>query len=883
VSAFREAVYRVAGWFGLGRRDEDLAEELRFHEDMLDEAHRQRGLDARAARRAARLDLGGPAQIAERWRDQRGIPSLEMLRQDLRYGMRMLGRAPGFTAAAVTTLALGIGANTAIFTIVDAVLLRPLPYFEPDRLVTVGDRMPDGMSSNVGYTTVVDWQSRSQTFQSFALMRLWTPTLVVAGEAERVPAVRVSWNYFEMMGVRPALGRGFTRDEDRSEHWRVLLLSDGLWRRRFGGDPSIVGRTVVMNDRPYRVIGVMPADFQPLDAARYYSPAQLWAPIGYDVSAPDACRSCQHLRAFGRLKPGVTIAQAIAEMDAVREQLKREHPSDYETGSIAVVPLQRALTGNVRPALLVLFAAVGLVLLVACANVASLLLARGLTRQRELAVRAALGAGRRRIVRQLLTESALLSGLGAAAGVGLASLAARTLAAMAPMSVPRLDHVHVDARILGFTAIVALATTVVFGLIPAWRSASAGLQTTLALDSRGSVGNRPRARAAIVVADLVLALVLLAGAGLMLRTVAALSRSNPGFDANGVVTLGFSLVGKAYAEDEAVVAFQNRVLERVRALPGVRSAALAGQIPFGGNFDCWGFHARGRIKPNSADDPCIQRYGATPDFVRAMGIPIRAGRFFTEQDLATSQPVLVISESTARAVWGAVDPIGADVRLGNAGSGPWRRVIGVVGDTHHQDLASPPTAAMYTPQTQITDSFLVAVIKVSTQDPTSLVATVRSILRGMDPAVPVYDVASLEQRVAASAAERLFVMRLLSAFAFVAMLLAGVGLYSVVSQSVAARTREVGVRMALGAQRGDICALVLREGIALVGGGLALGLLAAVVATRYMGALVFGVSPSDPITLGSAAVLLVAVAVAAHAVPLRRALRIDPATALHQT
>jgi putative ABC transport system permease protein len=321
----------------------------------------------------------------------------------------------------------------------------------------------------------------------------------------------------------------------------------------------------------------------------------------------------------------------------------------------------------------------------------------------------------------------------------------------------------------------------------------------------------------------------------------------------------------------------------VRALPGVRSAALAGQIPFGGNFDCWGFHARGRIKPNSADDPCIQRYGATPDFVRAMGIPIRAGRFFTEQDLATSQPVLVISESTARAVWGGVDPIGAEVRLGNAGSGPWRRVIGVVGDTHHQDLASPPTAAMYTPQTQITDSFLVAVIKVSTQDPTSLVATVRSILRGMDPAVPVYDVASLEQRVAASAAERLFVMRLLSAFAFVAMLLAGVGLYSVVSQSVAARTREVGVRMALGAQRGDICALVLREGIALVGGGLALGLLAAVVATRYMGALVFGVSPSDPITLGSAAVLLVAVAVAAHAVPLRRALRIDPATALHQT
>jgi putative ABC transport system permease protein len=805
---------------------------------------------------------------------------IEALRQDLRYGLRMLRRAPGFTAAVVITLALGLGANTAIFTVLDAVLLRPLPYPQPDRLVTVGDATPDGLSSNVGFTTVSDWRARSRTFEHFALMRSWQPTLVVNGEAERLPAVRVSWNYFAMMGVRPALGRDFTADEDRPDHWRVVLLSDALWRRRFGGDPSVVGRAIVMNDREYRVIGVLPPTFEPLDAARYYAPAELWAPIGYDVSMRDACRSCRHLRAFGRLKAGMTVDEATAEMNGIREQLRREHPGDYEAGAIAVVPLREAIAGPVRPALQILMAAVGFVLLIACANVANLLVARSLSRQREFALRGALGAGRSRIVRQLLTESTLLTLGGAVVGLALAAVALEGVAAVAPVSLPRLDHAALDTRVLAFSALLVALTGTVFGLVPAWRSSRVDPQSGLGIDARGAVRGTSTGRSALVVTDLALALVLLACAGLMLKTVVALTRASPGFDASRVLTLQFSLVGKAYAEDAAVVSFQERFLERARALPDVTAVALAGQIPFGGDFDCWGFHAKGRMKPNTVDDPCIQRYGATPEYLRVMGIPIRAGRFFNDRDLATSQPVIVISEGTAKAVWGSENPIGSEVRIGDADRGDWRTVIGVVADAHHEDVAAPPMAAMYTPQTQLTDSFLVAVAKSATSDFAGLGMPMRTIVRELDPTVPVYAIAPLEELVARASAHRVFVMRLLTAFGVLALLLAAVGLYGVVSHGVSQRTRELGVRVALGARPADIVRLVLRHGAALVAAGIGIGVLAVFGTTRYLRALMFGVAPLDVQTLAIAAVLLVAVALLAHVTPVRRALRVDPVIAL---
>jgi putative ABC transport system permease protein len=879
---WREFAVRAAAALRLGGRgrERDLAEELRFHQEMLEAQHRQRGEDPAAARRAARLDLGGQAQIAETWRDQRSLRIVETLVQDVRYGLRMLCRTPGFTAAALLTLGLGIGANTAIFTIVNAVLLRPLPYVEPDRLVTVGDRTPAGYSSNVGFTTLIDWRERSRSFEQLALMREWQPTLVVNGEAERLAAVRVSWNYFDMMGVRPALGRGFTEADDHSDTWRVLLLSDGLWRRRFSADPSVVGRTVTMNDREYRIVGVMPAGFEPLDAIQYYRvEAGMWAPLGYELGGDSACRSCQHLRAFGRLERGVSVEQATAEMNAIREAMRREHPQDYGAGSIAIVPLRDALTGRVRTALLVLLGAVGFVQLIACANVANLLLARSVARQRELTLRRALGASPARIVRQLLTESLMLSAGGALLGLGLASIAVRGVAAFAPVSLPRIDAAAIDLRVLAFTAIVAIATGILFGLVPAWRGASDASQT-LAVNSRASVGGAGRARAALVIADLVLALILLAGAGLMLRTMASLTRTSPGFSTERILTLQFSLVGLAYAQDPAIVAIQDRALERLRALPGVESVALADQVPFGGNYDCRGFHAQGRMKAHTVNDPCIERYGVTPDYARVMGIPLRRGRFLSAEDTSTSQPALVISESTAKSIWGSDDPIGSRVRIGDATTGPWYTVVGIVGDVHHEDVTQPVTAAMYTAEAQFTDSFLVAIVKASVGDPALLATPVRQVLRELDPSVPVYDIATLPALVEQASAQRLFVMQLLVGFAAVAVLLAAIGLYGVVSYGVAQRTREVAVRVALGARRHDVFRLVLSSGLGFVAIGVAAGLVSALAATRVLGTLIFGVSPVDPPTFLGAAALLTLVALAAHVVPIRRALRIDPAQAL---
>jgi putative ABC transport system permease protein len=880
VGIIKEWLARLVGTFT--RSSGSLDDELAFHRAMLEDRLKRAGHSEAEARRIAAIQLGGASQIADAYGDQRGIPWLDALWQDVRYGVRVLRRAPGFTAAAILTLAIGIGANTAMFTIVDAVMLRPLPFADPDRLVTIGDRSPDGTTSNIGYLTVADWWQQSRSFESLSLMRSWQPTLVVNGEAERLAAVRVSWNYFDMMGVRPQLGRSFTRDEDRPDGWRVVLLSDALWRRRFGADPRIVDRTIVMNDREYRVAGVLPPTFEPLDAAKFYAPAEIWAPLGYDAATRDACRSCQHLRAFGRLAPGVSIEDAEAELNAIRVQQRASYPTEYDGSRVGVDRLQDAITGDVRLPLLVLLGAVAFVLLIACANVANLLIARSLVRRRELVLRSVLGADRGRIARQLFTESAMLSVGGAVWGVVLAIFAVRAVGLFAPVSLPRLDDVAIDGRVLLYTALLTIASAGAFGIGPALRSGRSGAQAALAIDSRTSTGGASRVRSALVIVDLALALVLLAGAGLMLRSVSHMMQTNPGFDPSRVVSLQFSLIGKAYAEDEAVRAFQSTLLERLRALPGVDTAALAGQIPFGGNFDCRGFHAQGRMKANTADDPCVQTYGTTPDYLRVMGMSLLVGRYFDARDTATSQPVIVISQTTAREVWGGADPIGSQVRVGSAERGAWRTVVGVVGDTHHSDVTTPAGTALYLPETQFTDSFLVAVLRSTTNDPAALVAPARSVLRELDPAIPVYGVGTLESLIGAAASQHVFVMKLLSGFAGVAVLLAAIGLYGVISYTVAQRTRELGIRVALGAQRLDLLRLVLSKGAMLVLIGLAAGVIAALLTTQYLGSLVFGVSPMDPATFGAAVVLLSGVALLAHLAPIRRALGVDPVVALRE-
>ncbi|HTM25035.1 MAG TPA: ABC transporter permease [Vicinamibacterales bacterium] len=881
----REWIARLKGALGLGRRERDLEQELEFHREMLEARHRARGSDAASARRTARFDLGGAAQIAEAWRDQRSLPLVDALRQDVRYGVRMLKRTPGFSATAILTLALGIGANTAVFTIVDTVLLRPLPYADPDRLVTVGDRNPDGSSANAGFQTMNAWRDRSRTLEGFAAMRPWTPTIVTGGEAERIQAVRVSWNYFDLLGVRPRLGRTFSPQDDDTGDWPpYAILSESLWRR-FGSDPSMVGRTVSLNDRAYRIVGVMPASFEALDSEKLYgAPAELWAPIGSYMkggrAASGTCRGCEQLKVFARLRPGATIAVATSEMGAIREQLRRDNPADYATGSIAVVPLRDALTSDIRPTLLVLLGAVVFVLLIACANVASLLLARSVTRQRELTLRAALGAGRARLVRQLLTESLLLAGIGGLTGVLVASIGVRGLAALAPAALPRLDRAAVDSRVLAFTAVVTVLTSVACGLLPAWRSVERRRERPLTLERRGAVAHRSRARSLLVVADLTLALVLLAGAGLMLRTVFALSRANPGFTADGVLSLRFALTGRAYPSDAAMVGFEQRVLDRMRALSAVEAVAVAGRVPFGGVDGCWGFHAQGRMQSNPADDPCVERYSFAGDYFRVLNIPVIAGRTFTAEDSASGLRVILVSASTAKLVWGSANPIGAQVRIGSATGGAWRTVVGIVGDVHHSDLTTAPAPAMYTPEAQITSAYLTLVARARNGDAAALAPDARAVLRGLDPIVPVYGVAPLSGLVRQSAAQRVFVMRVLSAFAAAAVLLAAVGLYGLVAYSVAERTSEVGVRVALGATQIDVVRLVLASGVWIVGTGITAGLVAAAAGARFLTTLIFGVSPLDPLTMASAAVLLTIVALAAHWIPIRRALRIDPASAL---
>jgi putative ABC transport system permease protein len=882
VSRLRELAARIAGLFRRGGASNDVSEEIAFHLEMAERDLRRRGLTPEQARREARATFGGVVQAEEAYRDQRTLPWAEAFVQDVRYGARMLRRTSYVTAAALLTLALGIGANTAIFSVVRAVLLRPLPFASPERLVAFGDRDANDGPSNIGFTTWQDYRDRARTFEAMALVRSWQPTLVVNGEAERIPAMRVSWNYFDMLGVRPALGRAFRPDDDTPQNWRVVVISDGLWRRRFSADPGVIGRTIRMNDLDFQIVGVLPAAFEPLVSGHFYRPADMWAALGYDTTLPYACRGCQHLRALGRVRDGTPLASADAELDAIRSQLAAQFPREYPRGDVAVVALQQTLARSVRGALLTLLAAVAFVLLIACANVANLLLARSQQRSREIAMRAALGASRGRLVRQLLTESLLLSLAGGMAGVGVAVLLLGVLVELAPVSIPRLDQVRVDGWVLAFTFAVSVGAGLLFGLAPARRGARTDLLPALAADSRSSIGSGRLSGRVLVVADLALALVLLVGAGLMVRSVVRLTSVDPGFDPAGVLTLQYSLIGTAYAQDAAVHAFNERVVERITTLPGVEAAAAAGQIPMGGNGDTWGFHVAGRPGANTAESPSVERYSVTPDYFATMRVPLKAGRLFTAADHAKSEPVLIVSESTANALWPGESPLGHRVRIGSADSGPWRTVVGVAGNVRHVGLDASPTLQMYLPQAQVTDSFIVLTVRARSSAPEALTSQIRAILREMDPAVPVYDVATLEDLVERSTAQRRFVMFLLAGFAGVAVLLAAIGLYGVVADTVSQRTREIGVRVALGANAADILRLVMVAGMKTIGIGLAAGAIAALALARFMQSLLFEVRPEDPRTLGLAAALLCAVALAAHWVPVRRALRVDAASALRQ-
>ena len=830
------------------------------------------GTIARDLARADRVRISAPTPPAPA-----GSPAADAIR-DLRYAARLLMRTPAFASVAILTLALGIGANTAIFSVVRTVLLRPPPYADAGRLVTIGSSTRDGSPGNVGYLTAVDWRARTHSFAAIALMRSWSPTLVADGEPERVNAVRVSANFFQMLGVTPALGRDFTAGDDTPSGWHVVLLSDGLWRRRFNADPSMVGRAVTMNDQPYTIVGVLPASYEALISERYFRRAELWAPIGYERSQPFACRTCQHLKAFARLHRGVSTDAARADLESAQARLRAEFAAEYPPGTMAVVPLADELTGRLRPVLLVLMGAVGFVLLIACANVANLLLARVAGRARDLALRAALGARRRHLVGQMLAESALLAFAGGAAGVALSAVLVPILVGLAPATTARLGEAHVDGAVLAFSCGLSLATSIVFGLWPALRASRVDVGSLHGDNRKTRRAPASLARRVLIAADVALSVVLLIAAGLMVKSVARLVSVDPGFDPRHVLTLQISMVGSAYASNDAVAARTDEIVARLRALPGVEAAAAAGQIPLGGNDDGWGFHVQGRAP--GPQDPEVERYAVTPAYFAAMRIPLHRGRLFTDADRAGSENVLIVGAETARVVWPDADPIGQHVRIGGL-DGPWRTVVGIAGDVRHREVASPPTMQMYMPQAQAADSFLTLVLRAG-GDLGALAREARRTIRSVAPDVPVYDVAPMAALVARSVGPRRFVAILLEAFSAIALLMTAVGVYGVISYSVAERTREIGIRSALGAAPRDIVRLIVGRGLATVSLGLVAGVAVALATTRLLHGSLYNVSATDPATFTIVAATLFAVALAAHVVPIARALRVDPTVALRQ-
>jgi len=802
---------------------------------------------------------------------------MDHLRSDLRFGLRQLAARPGFTALAVLTLALGIGASTAIFSVVNPILFESLPYPDPDRVVQVGERGTDGSPSRTGYATFVDVQRMSTSFAALAVSSSWQPTLQDNGEPERLNGQRVTRDFLSIFGVVPALGRDFTTEEHVRGQHRATILSHGLWQRRFGGDPSVVGKPVTFDGIQYLVVGVMPKTFENL-----ISPStQLWAPLAYEASLPWACRTCRHLEAHGRLKPGVTPQAAGRELDVISGRLVAEYPTSYPTAGMVVTPLQEVLTRNVKPALLAVLGAVGFVLLIACANVSSLLLGRAMQREAEFAIRGALGARPGRVVRQLLTESVMLALVGGSAGVAIAWLGLEGLKAIAPPSLPRLGAIGIDVGVLGFTAFVSLLTGLLFGVVPAFATARPDLFAALRPGGRHS-GSRSRkhARAVLVAGEVALAVMLLVGAGLMLRSLEKLLAVNPGFEPKNLLTMTVQTTGPRYSEDEPVWAFWDRTLEAVRAVPGVERAAWTSMLPLGGNFDQYGVQIEGKLLSNPEDAASADRYSVTADYVQTMGIPVKRGRPFTAQDNKGNPLVVLINERFARLGWGGEDPIGKKVQYGGRDR-PWRTVVGIVGDVHHTGLDQETAPQIYIPESQghFADGGMDLAVR-TRGDPAVLAAAVQAAIRSVDPTQPILNVSTMEQLVSGTAQQRRFTLILFQVFAALALLLAAAGIYGVLAGNVTERTLEIGIRSALGASRSEVLGLVLRQGMTLAAAGVVVGGVASLLLARYLERLLYGVRPQDPLTFAGVVILLLAVAVAASWGPAWRATRVSPLEAI---
>jgi putative ABC transport system permease protein len=804
---------------------------------------------------------------------------METLWQDIRYGFRMLFKKPGFTVVAVLALALGIGANTAIFSVVNAVLLRPLPYADPDRLVIMWEKAAT-QDTSVSYPNFLDWRAQNQAFEQIAAFRRSSFNLVGAGgEPERLAGRMVSASFFQTFGVPVLKGRDFPPEEDRVGGNRVVILGYGFWQRRFGGAESIIGQQLNLNNQGYTVIGITPPAF------RYGAETDIYVLIGQGEEKFYQERGHHPgIYVVGRLKPGVNLEQGRADMDTIMARLGQQYPDTNTDRRIHIESLYDNTVEDVRPALLILLGAVGFVLLIACANVANLLLARSAVRQKEIAVRTALGASRLRIIRQLMTESVLLSLIGGAAGLLLALWGTDALKSIVPGDIPRLDESGLDLRVLSFTMLVSVLTGVVFGLAPALQASRLDLNEALKEGERGSTGSRHRLRGALVISEIAIALVLLVGAGLMLKSFWRLQSVNTGFEAKNLLTMQLSYTARP-DEGQKVRSFLERLEERVKNLPGVESVALSNGVPFLGAVED-SFWVEGRPKAKPTDEMMGVLYITTPDYFRTMGIDLKKGRYLTPQDRADSRPVTVIDERLAEKYFPNEDPIGK--RLTNDPEQPPFEIVGVVEHVKHYGLDGevPVDPQFYYALEQVPDKYFPVIVNRLTLlartsgDPLSLIGSVRQQVLAVDSNQPVYNARTMEQVINESIAPRRFAMLLLTIFAGVALLLAGVGIYGVMSYSVTQRTHEIGVRIALGATVSDILKMIVGQGMFLALVGVGIGLIAALALTRVMASLLYGVSTTDPLTFGSISVLLAIVACAACYIPARRATKVDPMVAL---
>jgi putative ABC transport system permease protein len=883
---------KTALWalFRRSRAERELDEELRQHLDQQTAQNMRLGMNPEEARYAAHKAFGGVEQAKERSRDARGVRWIEDLAQDLRYGARMLAQNPGFALIAILTLALGIGANTAIFSVVNGVLLRQLPYENPEQLALIWEK---GFGLNqipVSASEFRDYRNQTQSFSSIAAFDTADFNLTGSELPERVSSAQVSASLFPLLGIKPQLGRVFTDEENEPGRDDVVLLSHGLWQRRFGGDAGIIGSSLALSDRNYTVIGVMPPSFQfpmslfGIKGVTFTQPAELWTPVAFSADRLKI-RSSRSLGVIGRLKPGVTLARAVADVNAVADRMRQQYPESYppqEWGAFAV-SLHEQIVGRMRLPLLVLLGAVVMVLLIACANVASLLLARSTMRRKEIVVRAALGASRRRIARQLLTESLLLALCGGGLGLLIAYWGTDQLATLSAQTLPRMKEVGLDGRVLGFTLAISILTGLVFGLLPVIEASKLDLNEVLNEGSRrttGSSGQR-RLRSLIVTAEFALALVMLIGAGLLSRSFWRLQNVSPGFEPENVLTFQISLPWASYPGSRQAAAFFQEASARVAQLPGIKAVGAASILPLSGSSSDEGFVIEGRPLRDLNDVGDEEFRVVTPDYFRAMGIPLLKGRFFNDADNAGASAVTIINKAFADRHFRGEEPVGKRLTRDDPRESKvnWITIVGVVGDVRHNGLNVVAKPEFYAPHQQESRFSMILAARV-TPDSAGMTAAIRREILELDPQLPLYNVRPMERVISESVAPQRLATVLFSGFAALALLLAAIGIYGVMSYAVAQRTHELGIRIALGARTGDVIKLVLTQGMKPALLGVVIGLAGSFWLTPLLDNLLFDVSATDPLTFTVISLLLMVIGLVACWVPARRAAKVDPMVAL---